>query len=79
MPLLLRHHARGVTLTAAASSSSSPAPTAAQSAGELLSEAQGLGTALTGSLTLGCFSVLTLRATRRFTQRARSAIPGCGS
>ena len=27
-------------------------------AGELLSEAQGLGTALTGSLTLGCFSVL---------------------
>ena len=56
--LLLRHHARGVTLTAAGEQLVVASRQLLNQAGELLSEAQGLGTALTGSLTLGCFSVL---------------------
>ncbi len=56
--LLLRHHARGVTLTAAGEQLVVASRQLLNQAGELLSEAQGLGQELTGTLTLGCFSVL---------------------
>lgn len=56
--LLLRHHARGVTLTPAGEQILVSSRRLLAQAGELMSEAHGLGHALTGSLTLGCFSVL---------------------
>ena len=56
--LLLRHHARGVTLTLAGEHLLVSSRRLLAQAEELMSEARGLGHALTGSLTLGCFSVL---------------------
>jgi DNA-binding transcriptional LysR family regulator len=56
--LLLRHHARGVTLTLAGEQLLVSSRRLLAQAGELMSEAHGLGRALTGSLTLGCFGVL---------------------
>ena len=56
--LLLRHHARGVTLTLAGEHLLVSSRRLLGQAEELMSEARGLGHALTGSLILGCFSVL---------------------
>ncbi len=56
--LLLRHHARGVTLTLAGEHLLVSSRRLLAEAEELMSEARGLGHALTGSLTLGCFGVL---------------------
>jgi DNA-binding transcriptional LysR family regulator len=56
--LLLRHHARGVTLTMAGEQLLLSSRRLLAQAEELRREARGLGHALTGSLTLGCFSIL---------------------
>jgi DNA-binding transcriptional LysR family regulator len=56
--LLMRHHARGVTLTPAGEQLLASSRRLLAQAGELMSEAHGLGRALSGTLSLGCFSVL---------------------
>jgi DNA-binding transcriptional LysR family regulator len=56
--LLLRHHARGITLTAAGEQLLTASRRLLAQAGELKSEAHGLGQGLTGTLTIGCFEVL---------------------
>ena len=56
--LLLRHHARGVTLTAAGEQLLTASRRLLAQAGELKSEAHGLGYGLAGTLTIGCFEVL---------------------
>ena len=56
--LLLRHHARGVTLTAAGEQLLIASRRLLAQAGELSSEARGLGYGLAGALSIGCFEVL---------------------
>ena len=56
--LLLRHHARGVTLTAAGEQLLTASRRLLAQAGELKSEAHGLGYGLAGSLSIGCYGVL---------------------
>jgi DNA-binding transcriptional LysR family regulator len=56
--LLLRHHARGVTLTAAGEQLLIASRRLLAQAGELSSEAHGLGHGLAGALSIGCFEVL---------------------
>jgi DNA-binding transcriptional LysR family regulator len=56
--LLLRHHARGVTLTAAGEQLLIASRRLLAQAGELSSEARGLGDGLAGALSIGCFEVL---------------------
>jgi DNA-binding transcriptional LysR family regulator len=56
--LLLRHHARGVTLTPAGEQLLVASRRLLVQAAELQAEASDLGRALTGPLNLGCFSVL---------------------
>jgi DNA-binding transcriptional LysR family regulator len=56
--LLLRHHARGVTLTAAGEQLLIACRRLLAEAGELASEAHGLGSGLAGGLSIGCFEVL---------------------
>ncbi len=56
--LLLRHHARGVTLTAAGEQLLVASRRLLAQAGELSSEAHGLGYGLAGALSIGCFEVL---------------------
>ena len=56
--LLLRHHARGVTLTAAGEQLLIASRRLLAQAGELKSEAHGLGYGLAGALSIGCFGVL---------------------
>ena len=56
--LLLRHHARGVTLTAAGEQLLIAARRLLAQAEELKSEAHGLGHGLAGALSVGCFEVL---------------------
>ena len=56
--LLLRHHARGVTLTAVGEQLLIATRRLLAQAGELNSEAHGLGYGLAGALSIGCFEVL---------------------
>lgn len=56
--LLLRHHARGVTLTEAGEQLLIASRRLLAQAGELSSEAHGLGYGLAGVLSIGCFEVL---------------------
>ncbi len=56
--LLLRHHARGITLTAAGEQLLIAGRRLLAQAGELKSEAHGLGYGLAGALSIGCFEVL---------------------
>ena len=56
--LLLRHHARGVTLTPAGEQLLTASRRLLAQAGELKSEAHGLGYGLAGVLSIGCFGVL---------------------
>jgi DNA-binding transcriptional LysR family regulator len=56
--LLLRHHARGVTLTAAGEQLLIASRRLLAQAEELSSEAHGLGHELAGALSIGCFEVL---------------------
>jgi DNA-binding transcriptional LysR family regulator len=56
--LLLRHHARGVTLTAAGEQLLTASRRLLAQAEELKSEAHGLGYGLSGTLSIGCFGVL---------------------
>ncbi len=56
--LLLRHHARGVALTAAGEQLLIAGRRLLAQAGELTSEAHGLGYGLAGALSIGCFEVL---------------------
>jgi DNA-binding transcriptional LysR family regulator len=56
--LLLRHHARGVTLTEAGEQLLIASRRLLAQAGELRSEAHGLGYGLAGALSIGCFEVL---------------------
>jgi len=56
--LLVRHHARGVTLTPAGEQLLVASRRLLTQAADLQAEAQNLGSALTGPLTLGCFGVL---------------------
>jgi DNA-binding transcriptional LysR family regulator len=56
--LLLRHHARGVTLTAAGEQLLIASRRLLAQASDLSSEAHGLGYGLAGALSIGCFEVL---------------------
>jgi DNA-binding transcriptional LysR family regulator len=56
--LLLRHHARGVSLTEAGEQLLIASRRLLAQAGELKSEAHGLGHGLAGTLSIGCFEVL---------------------
>jgi DNA-binding transcriptional LysR family regulator len=56
--LLLRHHARGITLTAAGEQLLVASRRLLAQAGELKSEAHGLGQELRGVIAVGCFTVL---------------------
>ena len=56
--LLLRHHARGVTLTAVGEQLLIASRRLLAQAEELSSEAHGLGYGLAGALSIGCFEVL---------------------
>ncbi len=56
--LLVRHHARGVTLTPAGEQLLVASRRLLTQAADLQAEAQDLGSALTGPLILGCFGVL---------------------
>ena len=56
--LLLRHHARGVSLTAAGEQLLIASRRLLAQAGELRSEAHGLAYGLAGTLSIGCFEVL---------------------
>ncbi len=56
--LLMRHHARGVTLTSAGEQLLAASRRLLRQAAELADEARGLGTELSGTLHLGCFGVL---------------------
>ncbi len=56
--LLLRHHARGVTLTAAGEQLLAASRRLLAQADELKNEARGLGYGLAGTLPIGCFGVL---------------------
>lgn len=56
--LLVRHHARGVTLTPAGEQLLAASRRLLAQANELMGEAQGLGQAVRGTLSVGCFSVL---------------------
>lgn len=56
--LLLRHHARGVTRTAAGEQLLAASRRLLAQADELKSEAHGLGYGLAGTLPIGCFGVL---------------------
>jgi DNA-binding transcriptional LysR family regulator len=56
--LLLRHHARGITLTPAGEQLLVASRRLLAQAGELKSEAHGLGQGLAGAVSIGCFEVL---------------------
>lgn len=56
--LLLRHHARGVTLTSAGEQLLAASRRLLRQAAELADEARGLGNEVTGTLHLACFGVL---------------------
>ena len=58
MQLLLRHHARGVTLTAVGEQLLIASRRLLAQAAELKTEAHGLGHELAGALSIGCFEVL---------------------
>lgn len=56
--LLMRHHARGVTLTSAGEQLLTASRRLLRQAAELADEARGLGTDVSGTLHLACFGVL---------------------
>ncbi|MHB1930583.1 MAG: LysR substrate-binding domain-containing protein, partial [Acidimicrobiales bacterium] len=56
--LLVRHHARGLSLTRAGEAFLREARTLLAHAGEVADSAHGLGASLAGTLTVGCFSPL---------------------
>jgi DNA-binding transcriptional LysR family regulator len=58
VPLLVRHHARGVTLTAAGEELLVAARELLRQADDLDSSARALGEGLTGRVMIGCFAVL---------------------
>ncbi len=58
LQLFLRHHARGVTLTAAGEQLLTAGRRLLQQAADLADEARGLGEDVTGTLHLACFGVL---------------------
>ncbi|BBX05750.1 LysR family transcriptional regulator [Mycolicibacterium aichiense] len=56
--LLVRHHARGISLTPAGKELLVASRQLLASAGDLRAVAQGLGTSLSGTLSIGCFQVV---------------------
>ena len=56
--LLVRHHARGISLTPAGQELLVASRQLLASAGDLRAVAQGLGTSLSGTLSIGCFQVV---------------------
>ncbi|KAA0099526.1 LysR family transcriptional regulator [Mycolicibacterium sp. P1-18] len=56
--LLVRHHARGISLTPAGKELLVASRQLLASAGDLRAVAQGLGTSLSGTLSIGCFEVV---------------------
>ena len=55
--LLVRHHARGISLTPAGRELLAASRQLLAQAADLLGAAEGLGTSLTGAVQIGCFSV----------------------
>lgn len=74
--LFLRHHARGVTLTAAGEQLLSASRTLLEQAAELADEARGLGDEVTGTLHLACFGVLAPYVLPALLAEAADRLPG---
>ncbi|MFD1859413.1 LysR family transcriptional regulator [Aeromicrobium camelliae] len=74
--LLLRHHARGVTLSAAGEELLAAARNLLRQADELADQARGLGHDLTGTLHLACFGVLAPYVLPEILAEAAAHFPG---
>ena len=61
MPLFIRHHARGVTLTPAGEKVVNEARLLLKHAQDFAQNASGLGDALKGEIAVGCFLTLAIR------------------
>lgn len=74
--LLLRHHARGVTLTSAGEQLLAASRRLLRQAAELSDEARGLGDEVSGTLHLACFGVLAPYLLPEFLAEAAERLPG---
>jgi DNA-binding transcriptional LysR family regulator len=74
--LLLRHHARGVTLTSAGEQLLTASRRLLRQANELADEARGLGTEVAGTLHLACFGVLAPYLLPGLLAAAAERLPG---
>ncbi|HET7901247.1 MAG TPA: LysR family transcriptional regulator [Candidatus Nanopelagicales bacterium] len=74
--LLVRHHARGVTLTTAGEELLSDARALLRQAQDLESAATAHGSGVTGRVTLGCFAILAPYVMPRLLQGVRERLPG---
>jgi DNA-binding transcriptional LysR family regulator len=73
--LLLRHHAKGVTLTPAGEQLLAASRRLLRQAAELADEARGLGDEVTGSLHLACFGVLAPYVLPELLAQASARLP----
>ncbi|WP_017935041.1 LysR family transcriptional regulator [Nocardioides sp. Iso805N] len=74
--LLMRHHARGVTLTPAGEQLLAASRRLLRQATELADEARGLGNEVTGTLHLACFGVLAPYLLPELLAEAAARLPG---
>ncbi|HZX08505.1 LysR family transcriptional regulator [Kribbella sp.] len=74
--LLLRHHARGVTLTSAGEQLLAASRRLLRQAAELADEARGLGDEVSGTLHLACFGVLAPYLLPELLAEAAERLPG---